>query len=394
AVWEPPVLAAALEPVSRPHDCSNSLLDLLERPNLASNESKARHYDHEVKGLSVVRPFVGVLADVPAEATVFLVRHGSTRGLVLSEGVNPYLSDLDTREMAATVVDEAVRRQLAAGARLDRIAALDNFCWPDPVRSRSTPDGEYKLAQLVRACHGLYETCRAYRVPLISGKDSMKNESTMGGVKICVPPTLLVSALGQIDDVREAVTLDFKSPGDAIFLLGECGDHLGGSEYYRYLAENDGLQPRLGQPAPYLGGTPPSVDTRRFLALYRAFETAVRKGWVRSASTPTKGGLAVAIARATIAGDLGAHLDLAACPGAEELSSDTALFSESNGRFLVTVDEADTAAFEAGFEGVPCRRAGSVTEDPTLQISRGGTQLVELEVAHLRNRFRQGLSHD
>ncbi len=114
--------------------------------------------------------------------------------------------------MASTVLDEAVRRQLCAGARLDRIAALDNFCWPDPVRSETTPDGEYKLAQLVRACRGLHEVCLAYGVPLISGKDSMKNESTMGGVKISVPPTLLLSAIGQIDDVREALTLDLKQP--------------------------------------------------------------------------------------------------------------------------------------------------------------------------------------
>ena len=102
---------------------------------------------------------------MPAEATVQLARHGSTKGFVLSEGINPFLSDLDTHAMAQTVVDEAVRRQICAGARIDRIAALDNFCWPDPVKSVGTPDGEYKLAQLVRACRGLYEICRAYRVP-------------------------------------------------------------------------------------------------------------------------------------------------------------------------------------------------------------------------------------
>ncbi len=393
ARWAPPRFATPTEPPERPDDPATSWLDLTGRPNLASNEAKARHYDHEVKGLAVVRPFVGVHADVPAEATVFLARHGSLRGLVLSEGVNPYLSDLDPRTMAASVVDEAVRRQLAAGARLDRIAALDNFCWPDPVRSESTPDGEYKLAQLVRACRGLYDTCRAYGVPLVSGKDSMKNEAQMGGVKICVPPTLLVSAIGQIDDVRESVTVDFKCPGDRIYVLGETGDHLGGSEYYRYLGERDGLRPELGQPAPYLGGKPPVVDTEQCLPLYRALEAAVRSGWVRSAAVPAKGGLAGAIARSALAGGLGARLDLDACPVTGDLAFDTVLFSESNGRFLVSVHESDTAAFEASFAGLPCRQIGNVTERPTVTVGHGSREPIEVSLADLRKRFSQGLAY-
>src|SRR4029077_5825491 len=163
------------------------------------------------------------------EATVFLIRHGAKRGYVLSEGINPFYSDIDTYAMAQSVLDEAVRKQLCAGARLDRIAVLDNFCWPDPVLAPSTPDGAYKMAQLVRACRGLYDLPRAYQTPLVSGKDSMKNDSTMGGVRISVPPTLLVSAIGQIDDATEALTLDAKLEGDVVYLLGATRDETGGS---------------------------------------------------------------------------------------------------------------------------------------------------------------------
>ncbi|NIM01864.1 MAG: hypothetical protein GTN89_13780, partial [Acidobacteria bacterium] len=177
ATWEPPRFD---EPRDRAIDLEATLPAMLGRLNLCSGEDKARHYDHEVKGLTVIKPFVGVRQDVPADATVSLARHGSMRGFVLSEGINPFLSDLDTRAMAMSVVDEALRKQLCAGARLDRIAMLDNFCWPDPVRSEETPDGEYKLAQLVRACRGLYDAVVAYGTPLISGKDSMKNDSTHG----------------------------------------------------------------------------------------------------------------------------------------------------------------------------------------------------------------------
>ena len=389
ARWQPTRFA---EPENRADDLTAALGDLLARPNLTSGERKARHYDHEVKGLTVIKPYVGVEADVPAEATVFLARHGSWRGLVLSEGVNPFLSDLDTEAMAATVVDEAVRRQLCAGARLDRIAALDNFCWPDPVRSATTPDGEHKLAQLVRACRGLYRTCRAYGVPLISGKDSMKNESTMGGVKICVPPTLLVSAIGQIDDARRAVTLDFKQAGDLLFVLGETGEHGGGSEYYRYLGDRDGLAAEPGRPAGYVGHRPPTLDPGRTLPVYRALEAATRAGLVRSASTPARGGLAVCLARAALAGGLGASLDLDACPGAAGLSPDLALFGESNGRFLVTVAASDEAAFGELFAGLPCAAVGTVTAAPRLLVHDGGEALIDADLDSLRRRFKEGLA--
>ena len=369
------------------------MLELLARPNLTSNEAKARHYDHEVKGLSVIKPWIGIEADIPAEATVSLARHGSLRGLVLSEGINPFISDLDTYAMAATAVDEAVRRQLCAGARLDRIAALDNFCWPDPVQSSGTPDGEYKLAQLVRACKALFDVCQTYGVPLISGKDSMKNESTMGGTKICVPPTLLVSAIGQIDDVRNAVTLDFKQPGDVIYLLGETGDHTGGSEYFRYLGERDNLWAELGAPAPYVGNRPPTLDPDSSLTLYRRLEQASQEGLVRSAATPTKGGLAVTLAKCSMGGGLGAEIELQQAPGVVELDSDIVLFSESNGRFVVTVASNDCERLEALLDPMPAQRIGEVTRDTRLVVRRDEKTLVDVEVSRLRESFKRGLEN-
>lgn len=399
ARWSTPEFA---EPEERAEDCGEVLLGMLAGLNLASNEDFARHYDHEVKGQTVVKPWVGVEQDVPSEATVFLARPidpegRSKRGFVLSEGVNPYLSDLDTEAMAATVVDEAVRRQLCAGARLDRIAALDNFCWPDPVLSESTPDGDYKLAQLVRACRGLHDTCVAYGVPLISGKDSMKNDAVMAGVKISVPPTLLVSAIGQVDDVERALTLDFKRPGDVVYVVGETGEHTGGSEYFRWLGGNvgrsdvgEGLAPSRGwveQPAPYVGNHPPTVDTQAFLETYRALSQAIVEGLVRSAATPSKGGLAVTLAKCTMAGGLGASIDLDAAPDAADLDVDTALFSESNGRFVVSVAAGDCERFEVLLADVPHARVGEVTEAPTLAVHRGDDRLLALEVKTLRAAF-------
>jgi phosphoribosylformylglycinamidine synthase len=391
AVWETKRFEEPAGPA--PTDLDATLLAMLSRLNLCSNETKARRYDHEVKGLTVVKPWIGACADVPAEATVFLLRHGGTRGYILSEGVNPFYSDIDTYAMAQSVLDESVRKQLCAGARLDRIAALDNFCWPDPVLSPSTPDGAYKMAQLVRACRGLYDLTRAYGTPLVSGKDSMKNDSTMGGVKISVPPTLLVSAIGQIDDVADALTQDVKFEGDVVYLLGITKDETGGSEYFRFRGEHDGLRAVLGGPAPYVGNRVPTVDAAETLPLYRALEAAIRRRFVRSAATPGKGGLALALARSAMAGELGLELDLDVVRDLAELPPDVALFSESNGRFVVTVAPKDAEAFSALFGGLPCRRIGLVTSAPSLRIALGGKLRIDLPIAAMKAAYKETLAH-
>jgi len=386
---EPPDVALTDEA-----DLDAALLAMLDRLNLCSGEAKARHYDHEVKGLSAVKPFIGIDDDVPSDATVFLARHGSTRGFVLSEGVSPFYSDIDTRAMAMSVVDEAVRRQLCAGADLTRIALLDNFCWPDPVQSDTTPDGTYKLAQLVRACRGLFDACRAYEAPLISGKDSMKNESTMGGVKISVPPTLLVSAIGQIDDVQDSVTLEPQRAGDVVFLLGTTRDECGGGEYYRFVGDRHGATSPIGQPRPYVGRNVPTVDTDRTLPLYRAIGQAQRDGLVQSATTPARGGLAPALARCVMAAGLGLDLDLGGCPDIAALRPDTALFSESNGRFVVTTRPEDADRFEQLFDGLACRRVGEVIEQPTLRVRSGTRTWLDLSVDQLKPAFKERLGDE
>jgi phosphoribosylformylglycinamidine synthase II len=369
-------------------DLAALLREMVSRLNVCSKEQTSRHYDHEVKALTVVKPFVGVESDVPGEASVFLVRHGSLRGYALSEGVNPFYSDIDTRAMARAVVDEALRRQICAGARIDRVAILDNFCWPDPVAAPDNPDGAYKMAQLVRACRGLSEAAIAYGTPLISGKDSMKNDSRMGGVRISVPPTLLVSAIGQLDDVTHAVTLDPKQVGEVVYLLGRTRDETGGSEYFRALGDRLGVPRDVGAPAPFVGNKVPELRLDETLPLYRALESAMRDGLVRAAATPAMGGLGVALARMLMASGLGLDLDISG--DLAELSPDVALFSESLGRFVVTVAAADSERFEAAMAGTSFRRVGVVDEAPRLRLRLPSARF-ELSSSDLKAAFKKTL---
>ena len=363
-VWKKPEVPAPV--VETQTDCSETLVKLMGDLNICSREYKSRIYDGEVKGLSVVKPYVGVNSDVPSDATVMRVEYDNDRGAVLAEGINPWYSDIDTYDMTTSVIDEAVRRVVAVGGDLNRIAILDNYCWPDPVESDKTPDGAYKMAQLVRSNKALYDLTTAYKTPAVSGKDSCKNDSTRGGKKISIPPTLLVSSIGQIADVKKAVTLPLKDAGDVIYVIGETKEELGGSAYYRLLAEEQGT------PMNY-GGTVPAVDAETALKIYAAMNKATDAGLLKSATTPTKGGLAVSLSLACIGGQLGAGIDL--CGISDDVA--TALFSESNSRFVVSVAPEKADDFESLFNGLPIARIGSVTEEKKLKIA--GAVNVELD---------------
>jgi len=364
-VWKKPEVPAPS--VDAQADYSETLTKLMGDLNLCSREYKSRIYDGEVKGLSVVKPYVGVNSDVPTDATVMRVEYDNDRGAVLAEGINPWYSDIDTYDMTTSVIDEAVRRVIAVGGDLNRIAILDNYCWPDPVASEKTPDGAYKMAQLVRSNKALYDLTTAYKTPAVSGKDSCKNDSTRGGKKISIPPTLLVSSIGQIDDVKKAVTMPLKDAGDLIYVIGETKDELGASAYYRLLAEEQGA------PTNY-GGTVPAVDADKALEIYAAMNKATAAGLFKSATTPSKGGLAVSLALTAIGGQLGASVDLSSLG---EFDAATQLFSESNSRFIVSAAPEKATELESLFAGLPISKIGSVVEEKKLSIK--GAVKISLE---------------
>ena len=204
-----------------PEDLTPGLKRLLSRYNVSSKESVIRQYDHEVQGGSVVKPLVGALNDGPGDAAVLRPLLDSWEGVVISSGICPRYSDIDTYHMMACAIDEAIRNNIAVGGNLKHMAGLDNFCWCDPVQSEKTPDGEYKLAQLVRANMALYDYTTAFGVPCISGKDSMKNDYLIGTTKISIPPTVLFSAVSVMTDVRKCVTMDAKRAGTAYMYWGK-----------------------------------------------------------------------------------------------------------------------------------------------------------------------------
>jgi phosphoribosylformylglycinamidine synthase II len=359
-----------------PQNYSALLTQMMGQLNICSKEFIATQYDHEVQASSILKPLQGP-GRVCADATVSRPVLGSMKGAITSQGLAPRYSDIDTYHMAAASLDMAVRAAVSVGGNLDHMAIMDNFCWCDST----SPERLYQLKRAGQAC---YDVATAYGTPFISGKDSMFNDfkgydADDQPVHIAVPPTLLASALGVLEHVEQAVSLDAKIPGDAIYILGNTRHELGASEYYH-------LHGGLGANVPelYLDETEPR---------YRAFFAAVRDGLVNSSIPVGFGGLGVALGKTLVAGQLGADVTLASIPRASDVTrDDTALFSESLGRLLVTVAPNHQQAFEARMQGTDFAQIGEVTEAPTLNLQGlGGQTLATVSISTLDDAYKTPL---
>lgn len=375
----PPVIRDATYRITAESSCDlpqkdrwdDDLKSILSAANVASKEWIIRQYDHEVQAGSVVKPLVGVESDGPSDAAVVRPDLTSSRGLVVSCGMNPHLGDMDPWWMAASAIDEAIRNCVAVGADPDRIAILDNFCWGNTERPET-------LGTLVRAALACHDVSVALGTPFISGKDSLNNEFSWDDddgnrQTVAIPSTLLISALGQVEDVEQCVTMDLKESGNQLYLVGETRHELGGS----HLALVNQLS----------GGVVPRMDPDKALAIFRALHQAIRSGTVRSCHDLSEGGLAVAAAEMAFAGGLGADISLAGI--ADDLPAAAVLFSESNSRFLVEVPEDQSAAFEACFANAAVAPVGRVTDNDRLQISAGsGDVLIDSSLASLKEAWQ------
>ncbi|MDZ4820054.1 MAG: phosphoribosylformylglycinamidine synthase subunit PurL [Planctomycetota bacterium] len=371
-------------------DCNQLLLKILGSLNVASKEWIIRQYDHEVQGGSVIKPLVGVSNDGPGDAAVVRPVLSSRRGAVISCGMNPRYGDFDTYHMATSAIDEAMRNCVAVGADPSRIAILDNFCWGDCERPET-------LGSLVRAAIACYDLAVELGTPFISGKDSLNNEFRYvdsAGVKqsIAIPPSLLISALGQVDDVRKCVTMDLKRSGNLLYLVGETKEELAGS----HLALVANLQ----------GGAVPTVNAARAKETFAAMHAAISAGSVAACHDLSEGGLAVAAAEMAFAGGLGAKIFLAQVLGllegdesAEKSSATqltlTMLFSESNTRFLCEVAPEQMGHFETALGNVPHAVIGEVIDETKLQVvdlhPDNPDHVIDLDLATLKEAWQKPL---
>ncbi|MFN8612193.1 MAG: AIR synthase-related protein [Vulcanimicrobiota bacterium] len=350
AEW--PGSAETLENISGEADWRLTLCELLGSPNICSRQALIRQYDHEVQGTSVIKPLVGVARDGPSDAAVLRPDHDSDQGVAVSCAINPHYGVLDTEVMAELLVDEALRNLVAVGADPDHAALLDNFCWPDPIGD------SFKTAQLLRCCRGLDRAVRAFQAPLISGKDSMKNDYHGPDGKLSILPTLLVSGMANVPDIQRAVSMDFKHPGDLVYLVGAEQSALGGSQLAR----------RRG----FTGGRLGRVDYSVARPLYACLHQLIQSELVAACHDCSEGGLAVALAEMCVAGRLGLEWSLPE----SQLQLEDRLFGEAPSRLLIAIDPRHQQHVERALGQLPFTRLGRVLAEPRFTF---GEETIDLD---------------
>jgi phosphoribosylformylglycinamidine synthase II len=356
------------------------LLEMLGRPNVCDRSWIARQYDHEVQGGSVIKPLVGPRGLGPSDGAVIRPLHHSRRGLALSQAALPFYSAIDTYHMTTATIDEAVRRVLAVGGRRAELGGIDNFCWPEVTHDPGRiPDGKYKAAQLVRSNLALRDMCLGLGVPLLSGKDSMYIDGNLADAagrktRVSGPPTIQFTAVSTVEDVDRCQTMEAKFAGDAIYVVGLTRDELGGSEFYE----------RSG----HIGLNVPQVRLDEVQAAYEFIEAGISRRLFSSVHGVYRGGLGVHLALVALAGDLGMSLNLDAVPGAEALTTEQVLYSESPGRFIVTVNPAVEPDLTSLLDKVEARWIGMVTSDARFRVNARRQEILNLSVEEMITAWR------
>jgi len=344
-----------------PSDYLPILLKLLAHPNIATKADTVRLYDHEIQGGTVVKPLTGAMDDGPSDAAV--IKPAGTaglRGIVLANGINPEYGKRDAYKMAWAVLDEAIRNSVAVGADPKKIAILDNFCWGDPLNPKT-------LGTLVEAVRGCHDAALHYRSPFISGKDSLNNEYMgVDGLRHSIPPTLLISALGIIDDVTKSITMDLKGPGGVVYLVGDFVPSFGGS-HYCLISEISGTI--LNESVPTVSSVTPKV--------YFALHEAIERGLISSAHDISEGGLLVCAAEMCIGGRLGLDVRI------ESTDFVRSLFAETTGCFLVEIKPEFANEFTAVFANLPVCEVAKVTATQEMRVTANQKILFKVHIDRL-----------
>lgn len=351
-------------------DLAEDTLKVLSDPNIASKEPVIRQYDHEVQAHTVLKPLAGMGGKGPSDAVVLKPFYDNYRGIAVSCGINPFYGMKDPYYMAGCCIEEALRNIVAVGAAPGEVAILDNFCWGN------TKD-EKELGALVRCVKGCKDFALAYRLPFISGKDSLNNFfiDRMQNKRVSIPGTLLISAVGTVGDVRKIASTDFKKQGNPLYMCGATCEEMGGSAYYRILGRRDGMVPR---PLP-----------EEALPLMEEIARLIREGVIVSCHDCSDGGFAAALCEMAIGGDRGAEISLCGISQGR-LSAGAALFSESQGRFIAEVDKKRQAEFEMAAKKLKVFHVGRVSNRKDVNISFEGETLAVLTLNEIENAWRSG----
>ncbi|MFJ7841417.1 MULTISPECIES: phosphoribosylformylglycinamidine synthase subunit PurL [Lysinibacillus] len=327
-------------------DYKETLNALLKAPTIASKEWVYDQYDYQVRTSTVVAP--------GSDAAVIRVR-GTNKGLAMTTDCNSRYIYLDPEVGGAIAVAEAARNIVATGGTPLAITDCLNF---------GNPEKPEIFWQIEKSADGISAACTALNAPVIGGNVSLYNERSGEAVY----PTPTIGMVGLIEDLAHVTTQDVKAAGDVVFVIGETNTEFGGSELQKLL--NNGV----------ISGKAPAINLEVEAARQQALLKAIKAGLVQSAHDVAEGGLAVALAETTF-GAQGLGIDVTLTG-----SATTALFSETQSRFVVTVKEENATAFVETVKDA--QKIGVVTNDALVKINGDNGVLVEGTVEEFRSNWK------
>jgi phosphoribosylformylglycinamidine synthase len=337
-------------------EISKTIKALLSNVNCCSREWIVHQYDYEVQGHTIIKPlhyennFKQYSHNDAAVIYPYTIVEKTQKGIVLSCGFTPQYGEKDTYYMAASSIEESLRNAISVGGSLQRIALLDNFCW-------GNPNDHEILGSLVRATKACYDMSKEFEVPFISGKDSLNNEYSINNVKYSIPPALLISSIGVVEDINKTVTMGLKRSENKIFLLGLTRNELGASMLFNIKNIKDGIVPK--------------VYPKESKMIMTKIHTAMEQNLILSCHDCAEGGLLLALIEMTFAShNLGVNINLDKV-GLEypSMTGSEILFSESNGRFIIEIDYKNEIKFKQLFKDVMyCYEIGYVTKKDRIII--------------------------
>ncbi len=352
------------------------LKEILSHCNVCSRHSVISQYDHEVQGGTVIKPCQGKYGDGPGDAAV-IWPHAATgnmkdfSGFAVSHGFNPALGKIDPYEMAMHSADEAVRNLLCVGANIKKTAFMDNFC-------AASPKDKKVMGSLVRASEGCYDSAMGFGAPFISGKDSFYNQSKDAkGKEYPIPLSLLISSLAPVEDIRRAITMNFKKAGNPVYMLGRAKRGMGGSIYNEINESGNNFVSPL--------------NIKEAVKLYESLLKAINKGFVAAAHDISQGGFAGAISEMAFSGGLGADIDFENIAKEKDISTAELLFGESPSRIIIEIEKAYEKKFLQSIKGLAVKKIGIVKEDSILNIKQCGKSLLKEDVFILKNSWKREL---
>ncbi|MCM3669656.1 phosphoribosylformylglycinamidine synthase subunit PurL [Mesobacillus maritimus] len=321
-----------------------TLIDLLKQPTIASKEWVYDQYDYMVRTNTVVAP--------GSDAALVRIR-GTEKALAMTTDCNSRYIYLDPETGGKIAVAEAARNIVCSGAEPLAITDGLNF---------GNPENPEIFWQLEKAADGISEACRQFNSPVISGNVSLYNETN----GTAIYPTPVIGMVGLVQNLKDATTQNFKQAGNLIYLLGETEVEFGGSELQKFIHGE-------------IFGKAPAIDLDKEKSYQDQVLTAIRAGVVASAHDVAEGGISVALAESVMGAEgLGAEVSL-------EGDKVTALFSESQSRFILSVKPEQQEQFERLTDAV---LIGKVTDTPVLTIKVNGEQAVQLEVEKMKEAWK------